>query len=531
MTRKKRFRSLLQDPLSPSEDALALCQRFLDALADPDAGVTLYALHAATAVLRATDGLRAAAAVDAQQFADAHRRIVSADSGSLPHFISAARLNTGPDPAPAPGVFWFECVEALEQRRLIIALGVQSTDAGLRVGWCTLAVRVEQWSFQDGFRKSLADYAWMRKSEPARPRVLLDAGYFRRYRPAPGQFTTLPDARFSCQMSTVCCRNDFEITLAPEAQLVIDAVAWSAAQPPAGGTRLPVRADGRLQLKQASEPCRFLGDAGQCRIHQAVGRQPFETCAIYPYTFAQTPEGFAVAMSPVCPSARMGIGVPPLDHEEDLRDRLAQAEPRATDVYRLAPDREIAWTDFRDIEQALLACLAAEELPMRRRLYVGTRILGAVLRHEPIDSAAWLDEPLPPITAELRAAIRGMLERVLRWDRKVLQAAPLSLPQQLAGLELRETAVVARILRNTLFSKSYSYQFDLTTAFNFGIVLYLLTLVMQAANPGPLPESHWRELGALGTHGLLKNLLHEGVPEGFRTVFASSEFGQWMLAA
>jgi len=521
----------LQDPLSPSEDALALCQRFLDALADPDAGVTLYALHAATAVLRATDGLRAAAAVDAQQFADAHRRIVSADSGSLPHFISAARLNTGPDPAPAPGVFWFECVEALEQRRLIIALGVQSTDAGLRVGWCTLAVRVEQWSFQDGFRKSLADYAWMRKSEPARPRVLLDAGYFRRYRPAPGQFTTLPDARFSCQMSTVCCRNDFEITLAPEAQLVIDAVAWSAAQPPAGGTRLPVRADGRLQLKQASEPCRFLGDAGQCRIHQAVGRQPFETCAISPYTFAQTPEGFAVAMSPVCPSARMGIGVPPLDHEEDLRDRLAQAEPRATDVYRLAPDREIAWTDFRDIEQALLACLAAEELPMRRRLYVGTRILGAVLRHEPIDSAAWLDEPLPPITAELRAAIRGMLERVLRWDRKVLQAAPLSLPQQLAGLELRETAVVARILRNTLFSKSYSYQFDLTTAFNFGIVLYLLTLVMQAANPGPLPESHWRELGALGTHGLLKNLLHEGVPEGFRTVFASSEFGQWMLAA
>ena len=500
-------------------------------MADPDAGVTLYALHAATAVLRATDGLRAAAAVDAQQFADAHRRIVSADSGSLPHFISAARLNTGPDPAPAPGVFWFECVEALEQRRLIIALGVQSTDAGLRVGWCTLAVRVEQWSFQDGFRKSLADYAWMRKSEPARPRVLLDAGYFRRYRPAPGQFTTLPDARFSCQMSTVCCRNDFEITLAPEAQLVIDAVAWSAAQPPAGGTRLPVRADGRLQLKQASEPCRFLGDAGQCRIHQAVGRQPFETCAIYPYTFAQTPEGFAVAMSPVCPSARMGIGVPPLDHEEDLRDRLAQAEPRATDVYRLAPDREIAWTDFRDIEQALLACLAAEELPMRRRLYVGTRILGAVLRHEPIDSAAWLDEPLPPITAELRAAIRGMLERVLRWDRKVLQAAPLSLPQQLAGLELRETAVVARILRNTLFSKSYSYQFDLTTAFNFGIVLYLLTLVMQAANPGPLPESHWRELGALGTHGLLKNLLHEGVPEGFRTVFASSEFGQWMLAA
>src|SRR6202044_1031236 len=127
----------------------------------------------------------------------------------------------------------------------------------------------------------------------------------------------------------------------------------------------------------------------------------------------------------------------------------------------------------------------------------------------------------------LRAAIRGMLEKILRWDRKTLRASSLLLPQELAGLEVRDTAVIARILRNTLFSKSYSYELDLTSAFNFGIVLYLLTLVMQAAIPGPLPESYWRELGALGTHGLLKNLLHEGVPDGFRAVFATSEFGQW----
>jgi hypothetical protein len=513
------------------KDTLGLFQRFLVALVDPGAGVALYALHAATAVVRADGGLRAAAEVDAQQFADTHNQIVSTHRASLPEFVSATPLNSVPDPGAAAAVCWFECIEAREQQRLIVGLGIQPGDAGLRVGWCTLAARVEPWSFQDGFLKSLADYAWMRKSEPARPRVLLDASYFRRHRPVADRFTTLPDARFSCQMSTVCCRNDFEITLAPEAQLVIDAVAWGAAPPPAGGTKLPVRADGRLQLKSASDACRFLDEVGQCRMHRAVGRQPFETCAIYPYTFARTPDGIAVAMSPVCPSARQGIGAPPLDNEEDLRDRLAQAEPRATDVYRLAPDREVPWADFQLIEQGLLSCLASEELPMRRRLYVGTRLLGAVLRHESFDSPAWLAEPLPPITAELRAAIRGMLEKVLRWDRKALQAAPLSLPHDLAGFELRDSAVVARILRNTLFSKSYSYEFDLTTAFNFGIVLYLLTLVMQAAVPGPLPESYWRELGALGTHGLLKNLLHEGVPDGFRSVFATSEFGQWMLVA
>lgn len=517
--------------LSPSADALDLFQRFLAALIDPDAGAALHALHAPTAILRAGGSLRAAAAIDVEQFADTHSRIVHGHDAALPRFTSPGRLSPGPESGSKPGVFWFDCVEEREQRHLMIALGVQYTDAGPRLGWCTLAVRVEPWSCQDGFLKSLADYAWMRKSEPAPPRVLLDASYFRRHRPAPGRFTTLPDARFSCQMTTVCCRNDFEITLAPEAQFVIDAVDWSGTKPPVGGTTLPIRPDGRLQLKSVSEACRFLGDIGQCRMHQAVGQQPFETCAIYPYTFAHTPDGVAVAMSPVCPSARQGIGVSPLDHEQDLRDRLAQSEPREADAYRLAPDREIPWADFQGIEQALLECLAADGLPMRRRLYVGTRMLGAVLRGEAFDTAGWLTEPLAPITAELRIAIRGMLEKVLRWDRKTLQAASLSLPQDLAGLESRDTAVVARILRNTLFSKSYSYQYDLTTAFNFGIVLYLLTLVMQAAVPGPLPESHWRELGALGTHGLLKNLLHEGVPEGFRSVFATSEFGQWMLLA
>jgi hypothetical protein len=520
----------LQDTRLPSKDALDLFRRFLVALADPGAGASLYALHAPTAVLRDNGSLRPASEVDAQRFADTHSQIVSAHRASLPEFASPTLLNAVPDAGAGATVCWFACIEAGEQRRLVVALGVLASDAGLRVGWCTLAARVESWSFQAGFLKSLADYAWMRKSDPAPPRVLLDASYFRRHRPVPGQFTMLPDARFSCQMSTVCCRNDFEITLAPEAQLVIDAIVWGAGQPPTDGNKLPVRADGRLQLKTATDPCRFLGDVGQCRVHQAVGHQPFETCAIYPYTFAHTPDGFAVALSPVCPSARLGIGASPLEHEADLRDRLAQAEPRVTDAYRLAPDHEVSWSDFRGIEQGLLTCLAAEDLPMRRRLYVGTRILGAVLRRESFDSTAWLTEPLPPITEELRAAIRGMLEKVLRWDRKVLQAAPLSLPEELAGLELRDTVVIARILRNTLFSKSYSYQFDLTTAFNFGIVLYLLTLVMQAAIPGPLPEVYWRELGALGTHGLLKNLLHEGVPDGFRSVFATSEFGQWMLA-
>ncbi|MGH8323150.1 MAG: hypothetical protein ACRETD_05020, partial [Steroidobacteraceae bacterium] len=327
------------------------------------------------------------------------------------------------------------------------------------------------------------------------------------------------------------CRHDFEITLPPEAQLVIDAMPWQTLRPELAGTRLPTRPDGKLQLKALNETCRFLGAQSQCLIHQTLGRQPFGPCSVFPFAFAQTPEGIAVSMSPICGASRRGLGVALTDREDDLRERLAQAEPRRADGYRLAPGMEIPWERFRDIEKALCDVLAAQELPMRRRLYVGARLLGALRNSEPIDMNRWLGEAPVDITDELREAIRGMLAKVLGWDRATLRALPQTVPPELATLEMLEHPVIVRILQNTLFCKAYSYPFDLTTAYNFLIVLYLMALIMQAASNGRLSGAMWRELGSLGVHGLLKSVLHEGVPEGFRSVFGTAEFGQWLLVA
>jgi hypothetical protein len=53
---------------------------------------------------------------------------------------------------------------------------------------------------------------------------------------------------------------------------------------------------------------------------------------------------------------------------------------------------------------------------------------------------------------------------------------------------------------------------------------------MQGASPdGVLSDVMWQELGSLGVHGLLKFLLHEGVPDGFRATFGTAEFGQWLV--
>jgi hypothetical protein len=517
--------------LMQSSSIQTLFGAFLAALGDPEGGEALHEMHVADAIVRYPEGVGPAEGIPREQFAGIHRQLSLQNQEALPSFSRLASLNIPADTDAAEIVAWFNVVEMREERLLVAALGIKMLAGVPRIGWCTLADRVEAWSYRDGLLQSAADYPWMRTTEPARARALLEASYFRRHRRSTVKFSTLPDARFSCQRSTDCCKHDFEITLPPEAQFVIDAMPWETLRPRLAGTRLPLRPDGKLQLKTLNETCRFLGDQNQCLIHQTLGRQPFGPCSVFPFAFAATPEGVAVSTSPICSATRRGLGLALVHREDDLRERLVQAEPRRAEAFRLSPGVDITWEKFRDIEKALCDILAARALPMRRRLYVGTRLLGALRDNEPADMNRWLGEAPVEITGELREAIRGMLTKVVGWDRATLRALPQTLPAELAMLEVVEDPAVTRILQNTLYCKAYSYPFDLTTAYNFLIVLYLLALVMQKAATGPLSDAMWRELGSLGVHGLLKAVLHEGVPEGFRTLFGTPEFGQWLLVA
>jgi hypothetical protein len=507
-----------------------LFREFLGALCAAEGGSALYRMHTADAPLRHAQGVKPAAEIDSVEFARAHHDISLQGGDRLPGFSDPVFLQATASADAPESVAWFEVHDAREARRLVVALGARTTKGATQIVWCTLAACVEPWSFREGLLQALADYPWMCRADPTRPRALLDAGYFRRYWRPPVRFSSLPEARFSCNMSTACCRHDYEITLPPEAQLLIDAMPWDRLNPTLTSTRLRQRPDGKLQLKSPDETCRFLGPRNQCLIHQALGRQPFGACCLFPFSFARTPEGIAVGLSPICGSVRNGLGIGLQERDEDLRERLVHAEPRSADAYRLAPGVEIPWERFRDIEKGLCDCLAAGEVPMRRRLHVGARLLGALKDNQPIAVSAWLAEPPAVINAELREAIRGMIARIIGWERSALRRLPREVPPDLFGREVLEAAILTQILRNTLFCKVYSYPFDLTTAYNHLIVLYLLALVMEASAT-PLSAQMWRELGALGVHGLLKSMLHEGMPEGFRSLLGTADFGVWMLAA
>ena len=518
------------DGHSLTAELTALFATYLAALCDPQSGETLHRLHAPEALVRHGQSLAPAAAVAAADYAQSHHDLCRQGGTRLPAFSALTLLEAAQSGAEA--LAWFELTETRGSHRLLAALGARRVGNEWRLVWCAPARTREQWSFQDGLLQSLADYPWMRKADPAAPRTLFEAGFLRHFWRARERFSSLPDARFSCQMSAVCCRHDFEITVPPEAQHLIDAMPWERIKPGLRDTRLAARPDGRLQLKTPQETCRFLGARNQCLIHQTLGRQPFGTCCVFPFSFARTPEGIAVGVSPICGSARLGLGgtIASQEREDDLRERLAHAEPRSTDVYRLAPDLAVPWERFRDIEKGLYDCLAAD-LPLRDRLYVGSRLLGALRAGAPIDVNAWLAEPPVMITDELRAAIHGMLARISRSNRAVLRRLPPEPPAALRTLDANEPVILARILQNTLHCKVYSYPFDLTTAHNFLIVIYLVALLMQTACAGPLPDEMWRELGALGVHGMLRPILLEGMPEGFLALLGTPQFGQWLLGA
>ena len=513
----------------PGAQLPELFSAFLEALCDPQGGGALYRMHSADAPLRDAQGIAPAQNIAPAAFARRHREICLEGAERLPLFLNPRLRHVIFDPVDPQAVAWFEVTEHRSRRSLVVALGTRTIGGAQRIVWCAPAGKREPWTFREGLLQSLADYPWMRTTDPATPRALLDAGYFRQY-PTAVEFQTLPDTRFSCRMSTACCRHDYEITLPAEAQWLIDAMPWQRIEPRLSGTRLSPRPDGKLQLKRPDESCRFLGSHGQCLIHQTLGRQPFGPCCVFPFSFARTPEGIAVGLSPVCASARLGLGISPRERLQDLRERLAHALPRSTEAYRLSPGLEIPWSRFREIEQGLCDCLLAADLPVRRRLHVGARLLGALRNGEPIQPGAWAAEPPATVSTEMRTAIHGMLARIIGWDRAVLRALPREIPPQLAALEMREAPILMQILRNTLYCKVYSYPFDLTTAYNHLILIYLLALTMQAA-ASPLTDDMWRELGSLGVHGLLKSVLHEGMPEGFRTLLGTADFGLWMLAA
>lgn len=523
---------MIQGPSRFPQEAsvfLTLFQDFLAAHADPDGGRRLHALYAEEAPVALEGRLLRRSEADGASVAKAHRHAGIHGIGRLPVFERVELLAADVEADGSCAVGWFGAMEAGDDRYVTVACGVRLETGHWHIGWCVVAPTRQDWSYHQGLLQTLAEYPWMLSDQPVIPRSSLDASYVRLYRQSDVQLSFLPDARFSCHMTGACCKCDYGIALPMAAQALIDAIPWEKVRPELKGTQLAVRSDGQLQLKDNHEACRFLDEHDQCLIHKTLGRQPFGPCAVFPFAFAQTPEGVAVSTSLICGSVRNRLGPLLAERQATVRERLFLAKVRNPDGFRLAPALEIPWETFCQVETLLVTLLDQSQKPLYRRLYAGNRLLDALRRNEALNLNVWLEEPPGELGDELRAEMRTYLARILAWDRLALKRLPQGMSLDLRHDCLRDEPVVVAMLKNLLFSKVYSYPFDLATAHNMAILLYLLTLATQSAFDGPLPSELWQELASLGGHGLLASLRPDSAPQSLVEFLGSSEFGQWAL--
>lgn len=489
------FSPVASEPLARSFGA------FLTALADPEGGPALLALHAeAAVVLEGGRGVRRGAA-DPAAFAAAHR----AAAGAGPRY-GAAALRAVREDAGALIANFDLTVEGLDEP-VPVAAGFREEAGAWRLAW-TVADPAAELTFALGEATMLSLFPFLGRPWLASPRAWLDVAIARaRLAPDPGPLHTLEGARFSCDGSTQCCKFDWSIHLPREAQDFLDAIPWDRLAPELAGTQLEVLPSGQLELKARGEACRFLDAQGRCRLHAQFGTPVFSACTTFPFTFAETPEGIDVAASFFCGSVRSRLGLPLAEREADLRARLAQGGAKRAEAFRIGPDREVPWEAFRDAEHVLRQVLRLGHLPLRRRLWMGTRVLEAWMTGGRMNYLGWEREPLEPLEDIEQAFAQTLLQTVFDGAAVSLPELPPGQAFQVAGGEVRDTETMVGWFENILFSKELSYPFDLSTAFNMLVVLYLIVRELERVYDGPVPERAWRSVTAFVTHGGLTHML------------------------
>ncbi len=123
-------------------DVSSLFDDSLRALCDPDGGSRFYQLHAPSAAIRNGDGVRAAAELDASEFAAAHRENSLRGQDSLPLFRRETLLAQSADKSVA----WFQVTEVRGELSVPVAVGFE----GSTIAWCSVSPQVKRWSYRDG---------------------------------------------------------------------------------------------------------------------------------------------------------------------------------------------------------------------------------------------------------------------------------------------------------------------------------------------------------------------------------------------
>lgn len=531
----------MSTPATAHADLEARFAFFLGLLDDPYAGKALHACYAAEARLAFKEDVVAAGEVGADAYAMGLAIAAMVHDELRPGVVRRPVLR---DPvlvelAEEPDgrrVAWYRATEAEEGQAVRIAVGyLREPDGAWRIGWLTLAPAIAAWSYAEGLVQALADFPFMVAAGLTVPRSWLDLAWHRLHGHPRPALSFLPEARFACHGSGACCVKGFATDIPAGAQALVDAIPWERHAPHLAGTRFERVDEVRVRLKQPDEDCRFLAADGRCRIHAIVGRSVFPACTSYPMSFQPTPEGVAVATSPACPSARANLGPPLADRTADLYMRLAMLGATPVPPFRLEQDGEPDWEGYKAAEAALLALLDRADLPLARRLWLGSRWLDHAAEGVVPTPAVLEAEPAPTThdpdgrRADLLAGFAAHVGLAAPDDAASDDVPPDDArPGPARPLPAAAEATLAGVLRNHLHAKTIAGKHGLRFAHHMGVLAYVLACWAAARHPsGTPPERVFWQLGAALAHGKLRQAI-EAQPELLAAV-ADPAFGAWLL--
>ena len=140
------------------------------------------------------------------------------------------------------------------------------------------------------------------------------------------ELSVLPDAHFSCQTCSNCCRN-WHVELSAAEIERLKSFVWPAGDPLAG-IPFQFRHGGRTYLKHADDhACVFLNRGNKlCRIHEQFGEEAKPLgCQLYPFQITPTFVGDATVTGRYdCPAVRKNEGAPYANSSPQLRRYASQ---------------------------------------------------------------------------------------------------------------------------------------------------------------------------------------------------------------
>jgi Fe-S-cluster containining protein len=216
--------------------------------------------------------------------------------------------------------------------------------------------------------------------------------------------------RFTCSQCGDCCRS-LAVLLGPGERERLAGLDWAGRADDLASETTFVRATdpafrGRYRLaNREGGACVYLGERGQCRIHEHFGEdsKPL-TCRLYPFGFRTVGDKLAVDVAFSCRAVSMGSGAPVADRVDEWMRLIAERTAGPGQRARLRADQSLTPDVLWEIEHALLGFLAETGSRVSERVRVALEFL----------RLATTGDPGTPAAATMRAAMARALPARVR---------------------------------------------------------------------------------------------------------------------